>query len=127
MSGAKICKSYRSREELSNKHLLAKIGFGTAENEPPKVTCKFSISSLRVILLTCEFSTTCKQANVQVFHVSKSSSHVILKLRDRQHRLLASGVGRAADVPGHLPVRRPDHNLHARRQELHGRDLKGNE
>ena len=27
----------RSRRELSNEYLLAKIGFDTAENEPPKV------------------------------------------------------------------------------------------
>ena len=32
--GAKACKSCRSRQELSNEYLLAKIGFDTAENEP---------------------------------------------------------------------------------------------
>ena len=31
------CKSCRSRQELSNEYLLAKIGVGTAENEPLKV------------------------------------------------------------------------------------------
>ena len=30
----KKCKSCRSRQELSNEYLLAKIGFDTAENEP---------------------------------------------------------------------------------------------
>ena len=29
-------KIYRSRQELSDEYLLAKFGFDTAENEPPK-------------------------------------------------------------------------------------------
>ena len=33
----------RSRRELSNEYLLAKIGVDTAENEPLKVTCTFAI------------------------------------------------------------------------------------
>ena len=33
-SGAKACRSYRSRQKLSNEYLLANIGFDTAENEP---------------------------------------------------------------------------------------------
>ena len=32
--GAKECKSDRSRQELSNKYLLAKFGFDTVKNEP---------------------------------------------------------------------------------------------
>ena len=36
-NGAKVCKSCRSRQELSNDYLLAKIRFDTAENEPLKV------------------------------------------------------------------------------------------
>ena len=38
-SGAKVCKSCRSGQELSNEYLLAKIGFDTdtAENGPLKV------------------------------------------------------------------------------------------
>ena len=43
LSGAKVCESCRSRQELSNEYLLAKIGVDTAENEPLKVTCKFAI------------------------------------------------------------------------------------
>ena len=39
-SGAKVCKSCRSRQGLSNDYLLAKIRFDTAENEPPKVCQK---------------------------------------------------------------------------------------
>ena len=35
--GAKECKSDRSRQELSNEYLVAKIGFDTAENEPSEV------------------------------------------------------------------------------------------
>ena len=31
-----MCKSYRSRQELSHEHLLAKIGVDTAENAPSK-------------------------------------------------------------------------------------------
>ena len=34
LSGAKACKSCRSRQELSNAHLLAKYGVDTAENQP---------------------------------------------------------------------------------------------
>ena len=37
LSGAKMCKYYRSRQELSNEYLLAKIGVDTAENEPLEV------------------------------------------------------------------------------------------
>ena len=37
LSGAKVRKSCRSRQELSNEYLLAKIGVDTAENEPLKV------------------------------------------------------------------------------------------
>ena len=36
LSGAKACTSCRSRRELSNEYLLAKIGVDTAENEPCK-------------------------------------------------------------------------------------------
>ena len=37
LSGAKVCNSCRSRQELSNEYLPAKIGVDTAENEPLKV------------------------------------------------------------------------------------------
>ena len=37
LSGAKACKSCRSRQELSNEYFLAKFGFDTEENEPSKV------------------------------------------------------------------------------------------
>ena len=37
LSGAKACKSCRSRQELSNEYLVAKFGVDTAENEPLKV------------------------------------------------------------------------------------------
>ena len=37
-NGAKECSALRrSRRELSNEYLLAKVGFDTAENEPCKV------------------------------------------------------------------------------------------
>ena len=36
--GAKVCKSCRCRQELSNEYLLAKFDLDTAENEPPKVS-----------------------------------------------------------------------------------------
>ena len=35
--GAKVCKSCRSRQELSNEYLLSKFGVVTAENGPLKV------------------------------------------------------------------------------------------
>ena len=40
LTGAKACKSCRSRQELSNEYLLAKLGVDTEENEPCKV-CSF--------------------------------------------------------------------------------------
>ena len=40
LSGAKVCKSCRSRQELSNEYLLAKFGVDTEENEPCTV-CSF--------------------------------------------------------------------------------------
>ena len=40
LSGAKACKSCRSRQELSNEYLLAKFGVDTEENEPYNV-CSF--------------------------------------------------------------------------------------
>ena len=39
-------KSDRSREEFSNKYLLAKIGVDTAENEPLKVHLIFKLWDL---------------------------------------------------------------------------------
>ena len=46
-SGAKEFRSDRSRQELSNEYLIAKIGFDTAENEPLKVwgLIQFNIQS----------------------------------------------------------------------------------
>jgi|OM-RGC.v1.035915644 hypothetical protein len=40
LSGAKACKSCRSRQELSNAYFVAKFGVDTEENEPYKV-CSF--------------------------------------------------------------------------------------
>ena len=40
LSGAKECKSCRSRQEFSNEYFLAKFGVDTEENEPCKV-CSF--------------------------------------------------------------------------------------
>ena len=37
LSGAEVCTSCRSRQELSNEYFLAKFGFDTAENESSKV------------------------------------------------------------------------------------------
>ena len=42
-SGAKVCKSCRSRQELSNEDSLANIGFDTAEKAPLKVWMWFSL------------------------------------------------------------------------------------
>ena len=42
----KACKSCRSRQELSNVYLLAKIGVDTAENEPLKVHLIFKLWDL---------------------------------------------------------------------------------
>ena len=41
-NGAKVCKSCRSRQEFSNKYLLAKIGVDTAENGPLNVCQKLT-------------------------------------------------------------------------------------
>ena len=45
---AKVCKSCKSRHELSNESLLAKFGFDTAENEPPKVCQKIVLKQSEV-------------------------------------------------------------------------------
>ena len=42
LSGAKACKSCRSRQELSNEYLCVKFGVGTAESEPLKVCQKLA-------------------------------------------------------------------------------------
>ena len=47
LSGAKACKSCRSRQELSNEYLIAKFGIDTAENEPSKVCRRRSRGSAR--------------------------------------------------------------------------------
>ena len=39
----------RSRRELSNEYLLAKIGVDTAENEPLKVWGKFNLLFIRLL------------------------------------------------------------------------------
>ena len=39
-SGAKGCKSDRSRQELSNEYFVAKLGVDTAENESSEVCQK---------------------------------------------------------------------------------------
>ncbi len=50
LSGAKVCKSSRSRKMLQNDYLVAKIGVDTAENEPPKIWDKnFIISILSLV------------------------------------------------------------------------------
>ena len=46
LSGAKACKSCRSRQELSNAYFVAKIGFDTAENEPSEI-CPIEPMTLR--------------------------------------------------------------------------------
>ena len=43
-----MCTSCRSRTELSNEYLLAKIGFDTAENGPLKVCQKLANSYKKV-------------------------------------------------------------------------------
>ena len=47
LSGAKECKSCRSRRELSNEYLLAKFGVDTAENEPLKI-CQKCLPTVRM-------------------------------------------------------------------------------
>ena len=46
LSGAKTCKSCRSRQELSNEYLLAEIGVDTAEHESLKVHLIFKLWDL---------------------------------------------------------------------------------
>ena len=49
LSGAKASKSCRSRQELSNEYLLAKIGVDTAENETLQITSDFPCTSVLVL------------------------------------------------------------------------------
>ena len=37
LSGAKVCTYCRSRQELSDEYLIAKIGVNTADNEPSEI------------------------------------------------------------------------------------------
>ena len=46
LSGAKACKSCRSRQELSNEYFLAKVGVDTAENEPLEANFIFKLKDL---------------------------------------------------------------------------------
>ena len=48
LSGAKACKSCRSRQELPNEYITAKFGFDTAENEPLKVCQKLAKARIKV-------------------------------------------------------------------------------
>ena len=43
-----MCKSCRSRRELSNEYLVAKSGFDTAENEPLEVCQKVGKVRMKV-------------------------------------------------------------------------------
>ena len=47
------CRSDRSRQEVSNEYLLAKIGVDTAENEPLEVWGNYSILFNRVLRHEC--------------------------------------------------------------------------
>ena len=46
-SCAEVCKSFKSRQELSNEYFLAEIGFDTAENEPLEVCQKLANSQVK--------------------------------------------------------------------------------
>ena len=65
LSGAKACKSCRSRQEFSNEYLLEQIGFNTAENEPVEVCQKLQVAK----------SQTKSQKKIQVF----ADSEIILR------------------------------------------------
>ena len=74
LSGAKVCESCRSRHELSNEYLLAKIGVDTAENEPPKVWRKIHfIYSIFTKIMT----TFCW--NFEIWAVQKNANPVDLE------------------------------------------------
>ena len=49
LSGAKVCKTCRSRKMLSNEYLLAKIGADTEENEPSKVWPFLVQNSMKIV------------------------------------------------------------------------------
>ena len=49
LSGANVCTSCRSRQELFNEYLLAKFGVDTAENEPCKV-CPISLEKMNKLI-----------------------------------------------------------------------------
>ena len=50
-SGAKVCKSCRSRKMLKNEYLDAKIGLDTEENEPSKV-CRYQPTTPPTVICT---------------------------------------------------------------------------
>ena len=80
LSGAKACKSCRSRQEFSNEHLLAKFGFDAAENEPLKVWFNFHIiTPPRDLIFTSVPRPTC------LAYESFASSRFRLALRGTSH------------------------------------------
>ena len=50
-SGAKVCKSCRSRKTLQNEYFLAKIGLDTADIEPSKI-CRYLPTTPPTVIYT---------------------------------------------------------------------------
>ena len=85
LSGAKACKSCRSRQELSNEYLLAQFGVGTAENEPLKVPDYISENLHLYYLSTCEKNEfTCNRHAKRRTVVGAKCRE---ELRQEEHRL----------------------------------------
>ena len=49
----RVCKYCRSRQELSNEYLIAKIGFDTTENRPLKV-CQQSANVRKTVRINID-------------------------------------------------------------------------
>ena len=61
-SAAEVCKSCRSRQELSNEYSLAKFGVDTAENEPLKV-CQELLPTVKVWKKVWKITTSKEKKN----------------------------------------------------------------
>ena len=94
LSGAKVCRSCRSRRELCNEYLVAKFDFDTAENEPGKVCPLCAYRSPRCFSWLCNFD----DSSIQYFGnwSKKLSQNGISYWRKSQIRLFASAQSRSS-------------------------------
>ena len=73
LSGAKVCKSWSSKNMLKNEYMVEKIGVDTAENEPPQNRGKMLIISIISVSLRSVRHRRCDPASCWRFEMSDVS------------------------------------------------------